>query len=225
MWGENTVNKEIIKRIEKRGSTWGNRLWWRNLIRTVGLIFILFAGTYIVISGANSLSEGYQIETLTKRLADMKFQINDIEQKAKDLEYNIIIESILKLQPKLDKEVAKKISNAIIENCIEKELSPYLVICLMFVESGFNQMATSSKMAIGLMQVHWKSWKSHEFCKDAETKEDLYQIDININCGTSILKKMIKDGGSVRAGLNSYYGVESNGYHDKMASALYQIMF
>jgi hypothetical protein len=223
MWGENTVNNEIIEM--KKKNIWGNWSWWKNLIKIISITFLLFVGSYIVISGANSLSERKQIKTLTKRLVDMKFQINDIEQKAKDLEYNIIIESILKLQPKLDKEVAEKISNAIIENCIKKELSPYLVICVIFVESGFNQMSTSDKLAIGLMQVHWKSWKSHEFCKNAKTKEDLYQIDINIDCGTSILEKMIKDGDSVRAGLNSYYGASSNGYHDKMASALYQIMF
>ena len=216
-------NNEIIE-MEKK-STWGNRLWWINLIRTVGLIFILFVGTYIVISGANSLSERKQIETLTKKLVDTKFQIKEIEEKTKNLEYKMIIGFILKLQPKLDKEVAEKISNAIIENCIKKELSPYLVICLMFVESGFNQMSTSSKIAIGLMQVHWESWNGHEFCKDVKTKDDLYQIDINIDCGTSILKKMIEEGGSVRAGLNSYYGVESNEYHKKMASALYRIMF
>ena len=160
-----------------------------------------------------------------KETIKLRRQIDVLKTEAKTIEDNVVLNSIFKLQPKIDIGIAKKITASIIKNCAEKELSPYLVICLIYVESSFNQMSTSTKSAIGLMQVHWKSWKGHVICADVKTISDLYQIDINIDCGTSILKKLIVKGGSIRKGLDSYYGKYSEEYHDKMASALYRIMF
>jgi len=218
------MDNEIIEMKESK-NIFGNWLWWRRTLMTIMWIFALFVAIYLVMAGFNRISEKAKIKSLTERLVETKFKLNDINQQIEKAKYLKVIKSILTLQPKLDREVAEQISNAIVNDCIKKGLSSYLVVCLIFVESGYNQMSTSNKGAIGLMQVHWDTWNEHEFCKDIETKEDLYQIEKNINCGTSILKKYIQEGGSVREGLNSYYGVESTKYHEKMASALYKIMF
>jgi len=189
------------------------------------IILFLWIIIITVNIGFNKYNNDLQIKELETEINKLTEDIMELNNKSETIEDDIVLKSIMKLQPKLDMEVAINITAAIIDNCMKKELSPYLIICLIFVESGFNQMATSPKRAIGLMQVHHPSWKDHEICKSIKSIHDLYQIDLNIDCGTSILKKMITEGGDIRKGLNSYYGVESEKYHGKMASALYKIMF
>ena len=211
--------------IKKKGSWFGNWIWWKQNLRRLIITFSWLFLFWIIVSatnlGLNKYTENKAVNELSAKVKSLQAVVVELNESTD----NMILGSIMKLQPKLDKEVAEKISEAIITNCIKKELSPYLVICLMFVESGFNQMATSNKMAIGLMQVHWKSWNGSEICDGIETINGLYQIETNIDCGTSILKKLITEGGSIRKGLNSYYGVASPEYHKKMANALYTIMF
>lgn len=203
------------------------RIWmkYKYLVKPIIIIFFFWIIIITVNIGFNRYNDNLQIKELETEINKLIEDIMELNNKSKTIEDDIVLKSIMKLQPKLDMEVAIDITAAIIDNCMKKELSPYLVVCLIFVESGFNQMATSGKMAIGLMQVHWASWNGNELCARAKTINDLYQIDINIDCGTSILKKMITDGGDIKKGLNSYYGVESQKYHNKMASALYKIMF
>jgi hypothetical protein len=213
-----------------------NKLWWKNLFRKTWLmmkrlllpaiiIFTFWLLIFAINIGYNKYHENSQMNKLKVEIDKLTEEIISLNDKSEIIESEIIINSIMKLQPKLDKEIAIKISAEIIDNCMEKELSPYLIICLIFVESGFNQLATSNKKAVGLMQIHWDSWKGSDICKNITSMYDLYQIDLNIDCGTSILKKMIIEGGGIREGLNSYYGVESKKYHEKMANALYKIMF
>jgi hypothetical protein len=203
----------------------GNWLWWKRFIKPALIILFFWMTVFSVIFVLNHYYKNNKVEELSDEVTLLKDEIIGLNEQMDAIEDDIVLKSILKLQPKIDLEVAKKITASIIKNCMEKKLSPHLIVCLIYVESSFNQMATSNKLAIGLMQVHWDSWNGSEICANIKEINDLYQIDINIDCGTSILKKMITDGGSIRKGLNSYYGVESQKYHGKMAKALYTIMF
>jgi hypothetical protein len=219
--GDNNMDSDIVT----KGSRFGNWLWWKLMIKKLFVIFIFWLTIFLAVYLISDFFKNNEVDQMKNKINTLNIEIEKMQSKAETMKTDVILESILKLQPKLDEDIAEKISNAILENCMKKDLSPYLVVCLIFVESGYNQMAASNKGAIGLMQVHWDSWNGSEICKDVTTKADLYQIDINIDCGTSILKQMIEEGGSVKKGLNSYYGVESQTYHGKMANALYKIMF
>lgn len=115
--------------------------------------------------------------------------------KEKDAFQRALTRSILELQPRLDKETAKRISLNIISECSDKNLDPILVTALIWVESRFDPLAYSNKGALGLMQVRYSIWKEDPIMRDnnVSTKYKLYWIDLNIKCGTDILAKYYRE--------------------------------
>lgn len=103
--------------------------------------------------------------------------------------------AITKLQPKLDRKIADRISAEIVVKCKSKGLDPILVTALIWVESRFDPLAHSSKGAVGLMQVRYSTWKETSILKNngVSAKHKLYWIDLNIECGTNILAKYYKE--------------------------------
>jgi len=106
-----------------------------------------------------------------------------------------LFETVKKLQPKIDSQIANHIVDSIIEECKEKNIDPILITALIYVESKFDPMAISKKGAIGLMQVRYEIWKETPELKNngIDTKDKLFWVDLNISCGTSIFKKYYEE--------------------------------
>ena len=128
-----------------------------------------------------------------------------------------IFSSIKKLQPKLDNKTCIHITKEITKYSKLSKIPSILLVSIIFVESGFNQMATSKTGAIGLMQIMYSVWKKSPELKHVGTLYKLYQIDNNIIAGTNILKKLIiKNKGNVEEALYSYLGKDNKLYYEKI---------
>jgi len=117
------------------------------------------------------------------------------EKERKALFQIALTDAIVKLQPKLDRRTADRISSEVVIECESKGLDPILVTALIWVESGFNPMAHSDKGAVGLMQVRYSTWKETPVLRDngVSAKHKLYWIGLNIECGTTILAKYYEE--------------------------------
>lgn len=123
---------------------------------------------------------------------------------------------IMELQPKLDFDVARKYTHAIFKYSEESNLPPKLVMAIIFRESAFNNMETSSMNARGPMQIITKFHPEEmEVC--GATDETIYQIEENICVGTKVLRKYIEQQGSVKDALYKYVG---GMHHDYVGDVL-----
>ena len=85
------------------------------------------------------------------------------------------------------------------------------------MESKWDPNAVSSKGAIGLMQVLPNSgWHFTRF-----SRADLFDIEKNIQAGTTILKYYQNTSPTLRVALNRYSG-GSVGYYEKVLKAMKQ---
>lgn len=108
-----------------------------------------------------------------------------------------LAKSIIKMQPKLDKPLANRITENIIIACEDRSLDPIMITALIWVESMFDPLAHSNKGAVGLMQVRYTTWKGTPTLKDngVSAKYKLYHIDLNIKCGTEIFAEYYEKSG------------------------------
>lgn len=108
-----------------------------------------------------------------------------------------------------------------------------VVLGLMHTESTFRVKAKSDKTALGLLQVHAATWlKPHWNKADlpaqgiAYTKEDLYDIDTNIEAGVYILShyyseaKRRNERNPMKYALTRYYGGKVNGHYERTMRSL-----
>ena len=87
----------------------------------------------------------------------------------------------------------------------EYEVDKYLIYATIKAESNFNQEATSSQGAIGLMQLLYST--AEEIAPRAGievTEENIYDPDININLGTKLLSILIQKYGNNELALAAY---------------------
>ena len=81
-------------------------------------------------------------------------------------------------------------------------LDPRLVAAEVAVESGCNPMAISQRGAVGLLQVHVKTWhQKYDFATD-----NLFNTRTNLRVGTQVLAGYIKTYG-VHEGVHHYNGM------------------
>jgi len=108
-----------------------------------------------------------------------------------------LAKSIMKMQPKLDKPLAYRITESIITACEDRSLDPIMITALIWVESMFDPLAHSNKGAVGLMQVRYTTWKGTPTLKDngVSAKYKLYHIDLNVKCGTEIFAEYYEKSG------------------------------
>lgn len=145
-------------------------------------------------------------------------------QKVKKVHYNSIhndakiLEKYIRVKyPKIKKNIAKKVAVKTIRKCEEHDISHALVIGIIDVESSFNPNAKSRKGARGLMQVMYGSWKKE---MRLNSKDELYDIDRNLDVGIKILKgKMDKNDGNLRKALRSFNGSGGNRYANKVLAS------
>jgi soluble lytic murein transglycosylase len=100
----------------------------------------------------------------------------------------------------------KRLSAAIVREAKRNSLDPLLVVALIRVESSFNNFATSSVGARGLMQVtpetgHWLLSKRG---LKLSRKEHLFDYELNLELGTEYLAQLIHRFGGVERALLAY---------------------
>jgi soluble lytic murein transglycosylase-like protein len=94
---------------------------------------------------------------------------------------------------------------------VDNHLPARIVGSLVYVESSCNPEAISPAGAIGIMQINTHVWK---------TRKDLTDPTTNIEIGTAILAKYVKQSG-LREGLHRYNGLgnTSNDYSSRVLYA------
>lgn len=179
------------------------------------VVFLLFIVLLLVLVLIHIDSNDNKDDLLLYEL-EKEIQITKLEQKyinqiesINSLRIKNIENRISNLQPRLDSQLKKRITNSILNNCEKYSLSPSLVVHLIFRESSFNHMSTSSKGAIGLMQIMFSAHKD----KIKIPKNKLYEIENNINYGCMILKDYIKmSKGNIQKALRRYVGGNEQEY-------------
>ena len=163
-------------------------IWLLSML--IVLVGILFLGDH-----SRNFLKRIQIkhqEEITKVIAEQR---NIFNNQSQELTKGRLTDTILKLQPKLDKIMASRISESILLECKTKCLDPALVVGLIKVESEFNPFAESAKGATGLMQIRYSVWKEEPELTDngVNQKAALFWIDRNVKAGTGILKKYYEE--------------------------------
>ncbi len=110
--------------------------------------------------------------------------------------------------------VAKRILSAVYENSLQYDLPPELILAVIKVESEFNPRAYSDAGAVGLMQVMPITGKyvGRSLGLWIDGKENLYDIEKNIQIGSVFLKECIERLGEQR-GLGYYYAGRNTKYY------------
>lgn len=98
----------------------------------------------------------------------------------------------------------KKIIRSIIKSSTETNLDPYLITCIIEIESSFRVHAISKKGAVGLMQV--KPSVANSIAEEIIGTENfnLHNPEDNITLGTYYLAKLIEHFGDLETALLAY---------------------
>ncbi len=99
---------------------------------------------------------------------------------------------------------ANRLSPMIIQSAERYEVSPTLLAALIRQESNYNSSARSPTGAVGLTQIISSHWR--QSCPG-----NLYDENVNINCGAYVLATYYKSAGSWSKAV-AYYNVGPTGY-------------
>lgn len=102
-------------------------------------------------------------------------------------------------------ETANRISPMIIQSAAQYQVDPLLLAAMIRQESSYRNYVVSHAGAVGLTQVIPRYWQ--QSCPG-----DLFEENININCGTYIIAKYNLSAGSWKKAL-AYYNVGPTGYN------------
>lgn len=105
----------------------------------------------------------------------------------------------------VDANTAQRVAPLIIQSASQNNVDPLLMAAVIRQESSYRNYAVSSAGAVGLTQVIPRYWQ--QTCPG-----DLFQENININCGSYILAKYNQSAGSWKKAL-AYYNVGPTGYN------------
>jgi hypothetical protein len=131
--------------------------------------------------------------------------------KKQEEEINKLTQFIIYLQPKIDFEVAKIVSDKVIEHSNFYGLPPALIIALIHRESSFNTLAVSSAKCVGLMQINPAAHPDKIENFELEYY-DLFMIDHNIKLGCMILHEYYLRDQDIRKALTRYVGGKHETY-------------
>lgn len=129
---------------------------------------------------------------------------NNVEASiSKNQDHHIIVSYIKHRNKNISNQVANQIAHEIMINSRNHNIRPSLIVGLIQVESNFKVRARGVNGALGLMQVMPLWVKPFNL----ENSNALYNVRINVNSGTRILKRyMNKNGGNLDKALNRYVG-------------------
>lgn len=106
----------------------------------------------------------------------------------------------------VDPTTAQRVSPLIVQSSDQYAVDPILMAALIRQESSYRNYVVSPANAVGLTQIIPRYWQ--QSCPG-----DLFQENININCGTFILAKYNQSAGSWKKAL-AYYNVGPAGYNN-----------
>lgn len=104
----------------------------------------------------------------------------------------------------VEPNTANRISPMIVQSADQYNVDPLLIAAMIRQESSYRNYAISPAGAVGLTQIIPRYWQ--QTCPG-----DLFDENINVNCGTYILAKYNTSAGSWKKAL-AYYNVGPTGY-------------
>jgi soluble lytic murein transglycosylase-like protein len=138
-----------------------------------------------------------------------------------ELVINNIYKSIIHLNPDINIEEARKISNSILFHANKYTIPWTVLVAVINTESEFKKDVKFNG-CYGLMQInisaHYKNMADMKY-----NKWMLFHIDNNINLGCKILKDYIEDSKTINTALKKYSG-GSNRYVKKVNKTLSRII-
>jgi len=158
-----------------------------------------------------ALDTGFIYQQISNDAVAVERQTVNIQRKTKKTqkipsEINQIAKAINTFCSDLDEKQTLHLAKI-----VQKESRKYgydwkLVVALMKTESNFDKHATSSKGAIGLMQVmpNTAEWLSPKISLEYEGVNSLYDPEQNIRLGISYLNMMHKKFGGIEKALVAY---------------------
>ena len=105
----------------------------------------------------------------------------------------------------VDQTTANRLAPLILQSANTYQVDPLLMAAVIRQESSYRNYAISPAGAVGLTQIIPRYWQ--QSCPG-----DLFQEDVNINCGTYVLAKYNQSAGSWKKAL-AYYNVGPTGYN------------
>jgi soluble lytic murein transglycosylase-like protein len=110
-------------------------------------------------------------------------------------------------------KISMDVSRLIAKEAIKTE-RPLLILAMISMESEFVPSATSSKRAVGLMQIMWEPHKKVLIeAGIAKERRDLYDICPSIRAGNFILNGFLsQSNGNVQKALELYLGGKDQAY-------------
>ncbi len=157
------------------------------------LLIIITGGMYYYIMRDIQKTNIHNTDQVIKQtLCQLDKNVHRASDKEK---IDILVDIVVSFKPKVSSCLMNPIIATIFNECKAKELDPFLITALIYVESRFDAVALSTKKAMGLMQVRYPTWKESQMFKKHKIKcaNDLYRPMVNIRCGTSIFKKYYKE--------------------------------
>lgn len=169
---------------------------------------------YLYVKSANAVqSREVIIEEQKNKIKELNNEINRLNQ-LNEVEIDLpgkISSLISQINPTLDPVVVESITDAILKNSDEFDLSPLFILALIDVESwGITPLAVSSVNAIGLMQInismHQKLLDEYKI-----KKNEAYHFYWNIKLGCRIYSDNFNKTKTISGALARYVGaVNSN---------------
>lgn len=114
------------------------------------------------------------------------------------------LSTALQMAYSVSPNTANRLSPLIIQNAEHYDISPLLLAAIIRQESNYNNAARSPTGAVGLTQIIPSHWR--QSCSG-----NLYDEDLNINCGAYVLATYYKSAGSWSKAI-AYYHVGPTGY-------------
>lgn len=108
---------------------------------------------------------------------------------------------------RVDATTAQRVSPMIVQSAEQYAVDPILIAALIRQESSYRNSVVSPAGAVGLTQIIPRYWQ--QSCPG-----DLFQENININCGTYVLARYNQSAGSWKKAL-AYYNVGPSGYNNQ----------
>lgn len=172
---------------------------------------VVYVGTAINSADVPNISQSEEpIENLIESTPDtLQLSTNNIIPSNNN---DKIKKMIIRLQPKIDENIADLITTSVIKHSEDFSIPPELIIAIICRESSFNVLAKSSANCVGLMQINPKAHQD-KFKKYGIDAYTVYHIDNNIFLGCAIFAEYYKYCKfSLSKTLKRYVGGSNEGY-------------
>ena len=183
--------------------------------RGIFLLFMGLSGIFLacaIFLSAKQLENQKTILSLRKTVDTLNDKIGAHQEAMAKTDFYRFQENVYRLQTPAFAEI----TGAVFNLSRKHGFNPYLVMAIIFVESGFNRHAVSRAGACGLMQVNYPVWKD-ELNID---RRRLTQVDYNIELGLTILRGYLREtkGDIIKALIlyNNGYKYANSAYHEKI---------